>query len=1037
MPRLLSLLLLILGCNCALVFCQVTDLTASDQYRHIGQLLSRRDYVQAIVAIKELIERAPEFEHAYEKLATAADAAGQLNESEAWLETLLLRSPPNNAAHLGIALIAERKKNYAAAIKNYEQYLNAAPDSEMVTVSLIRAYYTAGRIAEAEPYLRAQLAAHPSSPTPHLGLGYYLIKTKRTEEAIREFDAALSLNARTTDACYYKMMAWYSERRYGKVLEVIALHRSAFESDPDEERMMLNLNFIGAMYRAVGQYSEALVSFEKARVLAERLGDLATEENALSQTGSVWLRQDYYYEALASYQRGLEIAKEIHADDDVSRHLGNIGWIYFLLGSFSNALERYDEALELARKAGDRTSQANTLLNIGKVLVADKRPDQAVTNYEQALKISVDISNPATQSTALDALGSLYLQSGDYDRASVALQQALRLADKMSTPELQATTLNNLGEMYLRKDDTRQAIESFEQARGIAAAINNLRNVWKANAGLANAYEKLGQLDKAHVHYERAIQEMEGVRARLGGEEDRSGYFQDKIGIYKRQIALLLDLKRKDPRSHYDAEAFQVAERARARAFLDLLAEAKLDVDQNTAPDLVKQRQELQLRVSDLTAQLIKERSQDTNKQDKSKIEQIEKGLGQADAKLGDWLRELRRRNPRYASLKYPQPITLAETQRMLDAKTVLLSYSLGEPDSFLFAVSYDDFEVRRLPPEAKINADVQKFLTAITDKNNPAPEEYRRQAANLSRQLLQPISQMLVGKNALVIVADGALHRLPFETLLLPGATLKTDLQKLPFLIRRFAISYAPSASVLAELENETRETAPKEFIAFGDPVYDQRNNNLATLRASSTGGQLRFERLPYSHIEIDGIAKLFAAGDREIFLGVAASEENVKAPERLSHYRIVHFSTHGYINEARPRFSALVLSLPPRGSPNTAFPKSEDGLLSAYEIFNLKLKADLVVLSACETGLGKEVRGEGLMSLMRAFMYAGTPSVVVSLWNVNDESSADLMIRFYRNLKTGRMSKGEALRQAQLETIRDNGFPFFWAPFVLIGKP
>jgi CHAT domain-containing protein len=185
----------------------------------------------------------------------------------------------------------------------------------------------------------------------------------------------------------------------------------------------------------------------------------------------------------------------------------------------------------------------------------------------------------------------------------------------------------------------------------------------------------------------------------------------------------------------------------------------------------------------------------------------------------------------------------------------------------------------------------------------------------------------------------------------------------------------------------------------------------------------------LPHSREEIAGIAKLFTDDDRALFLAEDASEQNVKAPERLSRYRMVHFSTHGYVNEARPRFSGLLLS-----SPQTS-QQLEDGLLSAYEIFNLKLQADLVVLSACETGLGKEVKGEGLMSLMRAFMYAGTPTVVVSLWNVNDESAADLMIRFYRNLKMGR-SKGEALRQAQLETIRDNGFPFFWAPFVLVGK-
>ena len=1045
--RLFSRLLLICFFSVAIVFSQTSaDLTASDQYRRIGQSMQQRNYVQALGETRLLIEQAPEFEHAYEKLTQAAEGAGQLNESKAWLASLLQRTPPNYAAYFGMALIDDQKKDYASAIEAYEQYLKAAPDSELAIVKLVRAHDRAGRIAEAELFLRDQLAARPTSSAPHLGLGYYFIRIKKTEEAIKELDVAISLNARTTDACYYKLLAWYYERRYGRVLELIEQHRSAFESDSDKERMKANFEFIGAMYVETGKYSEAVASLEKARTLAVEFGDPATEENYLGQIGTLWLRQDDYLQALFNYQRGFEIAREIKADDDAARHLGNIGWICFLLGDFTAAAQHYNEAFELARKAGDRTNQANILMNVGKVLVDEDKLEQAAAKYLQAFEIGAELSNSATQSTCLDALGSLYIQTGDYEKALVALRQALKLAQEMTTPEQQATTLNTFGELHLHRVQPQQAIESFEQARQIAASIDNLRNVWKAYAGSAAAYQSLGQFGKAREHYRLAIEAMENVRARLGGEEEKVGYFQDKVAVYKKQIALLLDLHGKDTTLHYDVEAFRYSERARGRAFLDLLAEAKVRFEQDLALDLSKGQQELQQRISQLTAQLIKERSQETSKQDKARIGELERGLSQADAELGDWLRELRRSNPRYAALKYPEPITLVQAQRMLDDKTLLLSYSLAEPVSFVFAVSRNDFQVKRLPSEATLSEGIQKLLAAITDKNNTAPEEYRKEAARLSMQLLQPVSRMLAGKTALVIVPDGALHRLPFEALLLPGLSSQGDLRRMPYLIRRFAVSYAPSASVLAGLQNEPRETAPKGFIAFGDPVYEQRAEGpiASTLRAASAVGRLNFQRLPYSRVEIAGIARLFAEEDREVFLGEAASEENVKTPGRLSRYRMVHFSTHGYVNEARPRFSGLVLSLPSSTtlqitkSPRSAIrnPQSEDGLLSAYEIFNLKLKADLVVLSACETGLGKEVKGEGLMSLMRAFMYAGTPSVVVSLWNVNDESAADLMIRFYRHLKSG-LTKSEALRQAQLETIRDNGFPFFWAPFVLVGKP
>jgi len=236
----------------------------------------------------------------------------------------------------------------------------------------------------------------------------------------------------------------------------------------------------------------------------------------------------------------------------------------------------------------------------------------------------------------------------------------------------------------------------------ISATFGYQTPVWRA------AYEKLGELDKAREHYQRAIAVMEDVRARLGGEEEKAGFFQDKIEVYKKLIGLLLDPRLKDAKFNA-AEAFHYTERARARAFLDLLAEARVNVEQN-APDLAQRQQALQQRISQLTTQLIKERSQETSKQDQARIAKLEKRPRQADVELRDWLRELKRRNPRYAALQYPEPVTLAETQRLLDDKTILLSYSLAEPQSFLFAVSRDDVQVKRLPSAATIDEGVQKL---------------------------------------------------------------------------------------------------------------------------------------------------------------------------------------------------------------------------------------------------------------------------------------------------------------------------------------
>jgi CHAT domain-containing protein/Tfp pilus assembly protein PilF len=1022
----------------------------NEQYRQISRLIAQQNYEQAIAESKALIEQSPNHHNAYLGLVLASSEAGQLAPTRAWLESLLARTPPQPMAYVGLALIGELKRDYAGAVENYQKCLRELPDDDRVAVMMVNDYVNQKKGAEAETYFKSLLAARSDSVAGHHGLGVLYALLERRADALIEIDQAIGLRPQNVVAYSYKGFVLARDGRHQQAIETLQICLRLLQANPDEVIERSVLNQLGDLYRRSGNYPETAKNLDRVIALARASDDLRSEETALSQMASLHYRQNTYLKAWEYWRQALEVSKAITSrkariNTYPQRHIGGIGDVYERLGDLDAAEQAYLEALTLSVEAKDEANQSSVLKSLGDLYAEQGKVRQALSIDEQALALGEKRADLPNQLGALNSLSALYRQMGDPQKAMEYVQRALKLVEGRSNPIWEGESLNNLGLLHLRFNELPQALSAFKKTLAIDPNMIAPHIIWQAHSGLAAAHVQLGQLDRAREHYQRAIEAMENVRARLGGEEEKAGFFQDKIEVYKNQIGLLLDPRLNDVKSHNAAEAFHYSERARARAFLDLLAEAKVNVEENAAPDLANRQQELQQRISQLTTQLIKERSQESSKQDQAKIGELEKGLGQADAELGDWLRELRRRNPRYAAMKYPEPSTLADVQRMLDDKTILLSYSLAEPQSFLFAVSRDDFQVKRLPSEVTIGERVQKLLAAITDKNNPAPEEYRRQAARLSQQLLQPVRHMLAGKQALVIVADGALHRLPFEALLFPGAAAQGDLRRLPYLIRRFAISYTPSVSVLAELQTEPRETAPKGFIAFGDPVYEQGVEGAvaSTLRAAGAV-RLNFQPLPHSREEIDGIAKLFADADRELFFGEAASEENVKAPERLGQYKMVHFSTHGYVNEKRPRFSGLVLSLPrptnrqPTISPQSAISnqQSEDGLLSAYEIFNLKLKADLVVLSACETGLGKEVKGEGLMSLTRSFIYAGTPSVVVSLWNVNDESAADLMIRFYRNLKTG-MSKSEALRQAQLETIRDNGFPFFWAPFVLIGKP
>lgn len=1014
--------------------------TPNDHYNQILRLLAQQNYEQVIVECKALIERSPNFYRAYLKLAEASAETGQLEQTRAWFDSLLARTPPHPMAYVGLAAIDEAKREYASAVENYQKCLVQLPDADAMAVRMAANYHRLKRYAEGEAYFKLLIAVPASSAAGHHGLAWLYTQQGRRAEALAEFEQVTTLQPRNILAHLYKALTLASDGRKREAVESLQTCLRLFEPGTDDELEVTVVNQLGYLYMGMGNYPEALKNLEKFLVMARASNNLGYEEVALSQIGSVYYRQNDYIKTEEYWRGALEVSRTIAAKNSKLKtypqnHLGNLGDVYYYLGDIAAAKQAYSDALKLSIEVKDQRNQSSVLKSLGDLYLAQPDLNRAREIYEQALALGEQTNDLGNQVGALLGLSDLHRRLGNDQLATEYAQRVLKMVKGRSSPVWEGQALNSLGLAHLRFKKIPEALAAFQKALAIDPDTTGPNIQWAAQAGLARAYVQNSQLDKSREHYQHAIDAIERVRAGLGGDDAKAGFLQDKIEIYKEQIALLLDLYRRDVRSNNGADAFHYNERARARAFFDRLAEAKIDPERDAAPDLLKQKQDLHTRIKTLTAQLIKERSQEVSKQDQASIAELKKRLDQADKDLSDWLRELRRRNPHYAALKYPEPITLAEAQSLLDDKTILLSYSLAEPVSFLFAVSHNDFQVKRLPPEAQLNKRVQDLLAAITDKNNPAPEQYRLQAMRLSQDLL-PAGRLLAGKKALMIVADGVLHRLPFEVLFLPQTTASGDMRRWPYLIRNFAVSYVPSTSVLAELRDHNRDAAPKGFIAFGDPLYESMT--ASTLRVTNAEGRLNLQRLPYSRTEIDGIARLFPKDNYDLFFGAEASEENVKSPERLSRYRIVHFSAHGYVNEARPRFSGLVLSQRTTDAQSAVqSPHSEDGILSAYEIFDLKLNADLVVLSACETGLGKEIRGEGLMSLTRAFMYAGTPSVVVSLWNVNDETAADLMIRFYRHLKTPGISKSEALRLAQLETIRDNGFPFFWAPFVLIGKP
>lgn len=1012
------------------------------RYLQLVQLLSAKQYEKAWAAARELIEQAPQFEFTYGKAVQAAQGMGQLELAENLFNELLGQAPVNPRAYYGRALVYRQRGDLEKVIVNAQQCILAAPEFTSAYRVLTDAYLRQKRFAEAEGYF---LNLTQTNPVAFYGLGYLYSKTEKWSAAL----AALARTPALFDPRWLTAEVYFNTANYVEASQVFQtlLAESAGRNEIERQvRIQINLGLANV---ELGNHWQARDLFKEALQLAQALGDTALQEQCLLKLGHSYQRQSSYQQALNHWLQGLALAQANKINTNEGLFLGNIGLIYQWFGNLPQALAYTRQAVQLTKAAANAESQALFLTNLGLLYTELREYAEAGKCFAEAVEITRKIQHPDRESAALAGLANLHFAQQDYQAAFGVQIRALELARKVRNPQREGAALNFLGALNLKLSNQQAAFRSYEEALELGRKFDLPRMIWQAHAGLAAVCEQQGDREKAQAHYRQAIEAMERVRALFSVAEEKAGFFQDKVEVYKKLIAVLLPPEGTTMNPNTVAEAFYVAERARARALADLLAEAAVGAEQNMSHELLSQQQELQRRMAGLNAALLKEKVIAPEKQNQVVLARLEAEFGNVDVDIANWMRQVRAANPRYAELRYPAPASLEQAQGLLDAQTLLLAYTLGEQESYLFAVTQQRFRVLRLPGAARLNGLVERLLAALTNREE-ASEDHRPLAGDLYRELIAPVepARLLAKKTRLIVVADGALQRLPFEVLLPEG--------KRPYLVERLAISYAPSVSVLVNLKNAQRSAAQaqKPFIAFAAPQYDPRvveqaDGVLAALtRAAGDGRRWNFSPLRFSGWEAQEIAKLFGQ-EALIYTGAQASEENVKVKDRLQQYRLIHFSAHGLVNEQRPRFSSLVLSLrPPIAGPVAEVEAAdnptveEDGLLSAYEIFSLKLEAELVTLSACETALGKEVKGEGLMSLVRAFMYAGTPSVLASLWKVDDEGTAKLMVEFYRNLRQSpvkngkRLSKAEALQQAQVNAIRRGRAPYYWAPFVLLGK-
>ncbi|HLG17344.1 MAG TPA: CHAT domain-containing tetratricopeptide repeat protein [Blastocatellia bacterium] len=879
------------------------------------------------------------------------------------------------------------------------------------------------------------------------------------------------------------LLALHTADSMREAIAKFAEGRRMWHAIGDREQEAAALLGMGEAYNQLGEYEQGLALFDQGLSFWRPLGDGARVASILTEKGESYYYLSEYQKALECYDESLAICETIRRPDVRAWTLNNIGSVYDVLGDKEKALDYYHRAFLIYTRMdpGYERSRgtAITHTNMGGVYVALGDSPKALDHLMRALPGWRAVSDRWGEARMLHRIGLAHAASGDTARALTSYDDAVRLWREQGDRFNEAKTVDATGLAYLAGGDSEKALSFFQQALATRRAIRDRQGEAAAHYHIARAELHRGNLMEARANIEQALARAESVRTKVASNELRSSYLAAVREYYEFYIDLLMQLHRLNKREGFDGVALSMSERARARTLIEMLVEARVDIREGVDPRLLEEERDLQHRINATDARL-----RQLSKARYVAAVDVAAAASDIDAMVADLERvgaRIRRTSPRYAALTQPQPLTCAEIQeRLLNPDTMLLEYAMGDERSFLWAVTPASITTFELPGRAEIEMAIRRFYELLTARNkrdkretleqrrvrlSRADGEYPDAARTLSRLLLQPVAGQLANKR-LLIVTDGALQYVPFAALPileLDGESAEHGLGSLRPLIAEHEIVNLPSASVLAVLRQQTvgRAEAPKRVAVLADPVFDEMDPRLGSARRARTavpgsprprvpaslrrpsdlersasevgasGGGFLLPRLLSSRQEAASILNLVASEDRKGALDFDASRETATNPE-LGEYRIVHFATHGLLNSVHPDLSGVVLSLVDRRG------EQQDGFLRLHEIYNLKLPADLVVLSACQTGLGKEIRGEGLIGLTRGFMYAGAPRVVASLWKVDDEATAELMKRFYEGMLNDKQTPAAALRNAQIAMWKQKRWqsPFYWAAFTLQGE-
>lgn len=908
-------------------------------------------------------------------------------------------------------------------------------------------------------------------------VGYVHVYLGENSKALRYFEQVLSsviarpagqrLETRRQKAqalnnageVYYSLSELAKARDYFKR----ALDQWAAESDRLGQALA-HLN-LGYTYTDLGDLQKASEHYHAALTFWQAVGHAQGEALSLTALGGLDNFVGEKQSALDNHRKAMNISQVIGNYQGQAQAMNGMGQVYEDSNELHAALDSYRNALNLYQRIGNRNFAALSQYYVGRVYQKLGESERALEDYVQSVEVIRQVGDQLVEAQILRGIGTIYETSGKRVEALAQYDAALKLHKRTGDRRGHARTLNSIGHVYDVTGDQPKAISHYEQALMLSRAVADRREEVLTLYNLAHIERDRGNLDQAIAHITSAVDLIESMRLKIAGERLRTSYFAAVHEHYELLIDVLMRAHKSRPTEGFDAAALQASERGRARSLLETLSITEVKTKQQRNKELLARERSLWQQLAfklESRARLLNDPNTVAEAGGTDEIRKLMAGFQEV-------LNQIKQENPIYASLTQAQLFRAEHVHTLAREDTVLLQFALGEKQSYLWAITPGSIGSFELPPRTTIEdlaRAVYELLTARQPRENEDPGEYRRRiesadasywlrAGQLSDLLLGKVAQMIDGKR-LVIVCDGALHRIPFDALPEPrdefAERTVTDSEHVQPLVVEHEVVTVPSFSVLAALERQgsTEASAPRLVAVLADPVFNRSDVRVSQPRRPAepaTPSEMALEfslkdiregdneislpRLGSTRKEAEVIRELIPSPDRLIATGFDANLEKVREGS-LRDFRIIHFATHGRFNDEQPELSGLILSRWNQSG------KQVNGLLRLDDIYKLDLNSDLVVLSACRTGLGHQVNGEGILGITRGFMYAGSRSVIASLWKVNDVATAELMRYFYQAMLKDGLPPSAALRAAKEKMWKQKRWqsPYFWAAFVMQGK-